>query len=363
MILLVPAYEPDERLIDLIGELKAFTPDPIVVVDDGSGPAYEDLFRAVERSGCTVLTHPSNQGKGRALRTGFAHALASGEAEGVVCADCDGQHRPSDILAVADEVRRSHHTVVLGGRRFNGRVPPRSRFGNTVTRLVFRLATGIAVHDTQTGLRGIPSDTLAFALGVDGDRFEYEMNVLLRAPSAGIALKEVPIDTVYAAVHSSHFRTIRDSARVYARILRFATASVLSALLDASLLFLLKALTGNLLVSVVSARLVSATVNYALNRRLVFRNAKSCPAARSLPRYAALAALLLTLNFSCLYLLNVVVGVPLLPAKLLTEAVLYLFSFWSQRRFVFSPDPSARSLDPSSSAPPTAKSSLPTMNA
>lgn len=361
MILLIPAYEPDERLIDLIGELKAATPDPIIVVDDGSGPAYKDLFQAVERSGCTVLTHPANQGKGRALRTGFAHALANGEAEGVVCADCDGQHRPSDILAVAEEVRRAHRTVVLGGRRFNGRVPLRSRFGNTVTRLVFRLATGIAVHDTQTGLRGLPSDTLAFALGVDGDRFEYEMNVLLRAPAAGIALQEVPIDTVYATVHSSHFRTIRDSARVYARILRFAAASLFSALLDASLLFLLKALTGNLLVSVVSARLVSASVNYALNRSLVFRNGTSSPAIRSLPRYAALAALLLVLNFSCLYLLNVVVGVPLLPAKLLTEALLYLFSFWSQRRFVFAP--SARSLDPSSSASPTAKSSLPTMNA
>ena len=222
MTLLIPAYEPDERLLELIGKLREATDDPIVVVDDGSGPEYRERFRNAGRLGCTILTHSVNQGKGRALKTGFDFILQRGEVEGVVCADCDGQHRPADILKVAEEVRHFQKALVLGGRRFTGRVPLRSRFGNSVTRLVFRLATGVSLYDTQTGLRGIPADTLPFVLGIEGDRFEYEMNVLLHAPGAGIALKEIPIDTVYAAQgHSSHFRTFRDSALVYARILKF----------------------------------------------------------------------------------------------------------------------------------------------
>jgi putative flippase GtrA len=200
---------------------------------------------------------------------------------------------------------------------------------------MIRLATGIFVHDTQTGLRGLLADTLPFALDVDGDRFEYEMNCLLRASRAGIALQEVPIDTVYAATHSSHFHTFRDSFRVYARILRFVASSLTAAALDFALLFVLNTLTGNLLVSVVAARIASASANYAMNRALVFQTGRECPAARSLPRYAAFATVLLVLNYGCLYALTVFAGIPLLPAKLLTEGILYMLSYWSQRRFVF----------------------------
>lgn len=136
--------------------------------------------------------------------------------------------------------------------------------------------------------------------------------------------------------HSSHFRTVRDSLRVYGRILRFGASSLVAAALDYGLLFGLKALTGSLLASVVLARVASASANYALNRSLVFhadRGAASIP--RTLPRYVALAALILALNYGMLSLLTAVAGLPLLPAKLVAEAVLYLLSYWIQRTFVF----------------------------
>lgn len=145
----------------------------------------------------------------------------------------------------------------------------------------------------------------------------------------------IPIETVHPARYASHFRTIRDSARVYGRILRFGASSLIAAALDYGLLFALQALTGDLLLSVVGARVASASANYALNRTLVFRHGRGTSVASSLPRYAVLAGAILALNYGLLSLLTGVAGLPLLPAKLLAEAALYLLSYWAQRAIVF----------------------------
>ena len=141
MIALIPAFEPDGRLVELIRRLGR----PAVVVDDGSGPAYAPIFDQVRALGAQVLTHTRNRGKGCALKTGFAFVRRHFPGVGVVCADSDGQHRPEDINAVAERVESSGAPMVLGARRFTGDVPARSRFGNALTRKVFRLATGRAI--------------------------------------------------------------------------------------------------------------------------------------------------------------------------------------------------------------------------
>jgi len=96
MIILIPAYEPNQRLINLIHDLKDTCDYEIVVVDDGSGPSYKSIFDKVSSLGCTVLTHERNRGKGAALKTGFHYIQETKEAAGVVTADCDGQHLPKD---------------------------------------------------------------------------------------------------------------------------------------------------------------------------------------------------------------------------------------------------------------------------
>ena len=162
-----------------------------------------------------MLTHPENRGKGAALRTGFAWIIEHAPGEAAVCADSDGQHRIRDVVRVATAVRPG--VIVLGGRRFTGKVPLRSRFGNTVTRHVFRALSGIAVYDTQTGLRAYPHELLGWLMSVPGDRFEYEFQALLRARNAGVRIIEVEIETVYELrENSSHFRPLRDSWRIYA---------------------------------------------------------------------------------------------------------------------------------------------------
>lgn len=332
MIVLVPAFEPDERLVALVRALRG---RPVVVVDDGSGPAYAAVFAAAADEGAAVLTHATNRGKGRALKTGFEHVARAFPGYGVVCADCDGQHTPADILAVAEHARAGGTAVVLGARQFTGDVPLRSRFGNACTRLAFRAGTGCAVQDTQTGLRAYPAHMLPWLLGVRGERFEYELVVLLRAAQEGLPVEEVTIATVYLDGNSSsHFRPVVDSARIYAPLLRFTASSLLAFVVDAVVLVLLMTATGSLLVSVLGARVVSSAVNFVVNRFWVFRRRTRDPVRREAVAYWLLAAGLMAAGYGSLWALTAA-GIPLLVAKVVTDLALFVVGFQVQRTAVF----------------------------
>ena len=343
MTILIPAYEPGEFLVPLVRSIRSVRPaQPIVIVDDGSGVGYAAVFEACEAIGCEIVTHRENRGKGAALKSGFAHIERRFPGADVVCADCDGQHTLVDILRVAEAVARGDASIVLGARRFAGDVPLRSRVGNDITRVVFRAATGIGLQDTQTGLRGYPASMLPWLRQVSGERFEYELEILLMAQRAGHRFDEVPIETIYLADNeSSHFHPIKDSIRVYVPFVRFALSSLTAFAIDAALLFTMMALTGQLLLSVVVARLGSASVNFAANRAMVFDRRGRAGRSRSVRRYALLAAGLLATNYLVLATLTQGIGLHLVPAKLLTEAALFVASFHLQRRIVFGTDPEA----------------------
>jgi putative flippase GtrA len=335
MIVLVPAYEPDSRLVELVADLHRADPElHVVVIDDGSGPAQRSLFDAVADLGASVVHHPQNRGKGAALKTGFTHVLANHPGQEVVCADSDGQHSVVDVLRVAAAVRAGGRHV-LGARRFTGAVPTRSRVGNDATRILFRLATGVPLVDTQTGLRGYTPDVLPWLLTVPGDRFEYELNVLLRATRQGEPIEEIDIATIYLDGNaSSHFRPLVDSARIYTPLLSFLASSALAFVLDALVLLAVFAATGSLVASAVTARLVSGSTNFAVNRRLVFGSAAAQPLRRAVVRYAALAGALLVANIALLTLLSAT-GLSLVTAKVLTEVLLVGISYGVQRCVVF----------------------------
>jgi len=335
MYILIPAYQPDFRLQDLVCQLKKRCDYPIVIVNDGSEAQYEPVFDAVRKLGCTVLRHTYNQGKGMALKTGFSYIRLLREAEGVVCADSDGQHLPEDILRVAAAVKNTPGCIVMGTRRFVGRVPFRSRFGNNITRMMFAFSTGKMVHDTQTGLRGYSADMLDWLCSIPGERYEYEMIMLLEAPGSGFGFKEVGIDTLYLEENqSSHFHAIKDSFRVYIPILKFCTSSLLSFVLDFALLMILSALSGNLLMSVTGARAVSSVFNYSLNKVFVFRKGHS-RLSTSLPKYFGLVVIILFFNYLLMALFHQYLGIALAGAKLMTETLLFFFSYLMQRVFVF----------------------------
>jgi glycosyltransferase involved in cell wall biosynthesis len=227
MIVLLPVYRPGPHLPTLVTELLRTDTEPagVVVVDDGSGPGSAGPLDAAERLGCTVLRHDTNRGKGIALKTGLRHITDVFPGEDAVSADADGQHSVADIERVGRQVGESGR-LVLGVRSFNTDVPLRSRFGNGLTRLLFRAATGHDVRDTQTGLRGYPAALFPWLLAVPGERFEYEMNVLLHADRDGHPVDQVDIATTYLADNaSSHFGSLSDSVRIYRPLLRYAVTS------------------------------------------------------------------------------------------------------------------------------------------
>lgn len=333
MLVLIPAYEPDLRLVQLVRDLGVHLPGAtVLVVDDGSGPAYDGVFEVAHAAGARLLRYTTNQGKGAALKQGFAWAAEHAPGEAVVCADCDGQHTPADIARVAGLVEPG--TMVLGGRRFTGRVPLRSRIGNTVSRWLFRLVAGVGVHDTQTGLRAYPADLLPWLRSIPGDRFEYEFSLLLRASGAGVRIVEVPIETIYLDENaSSHFRPVRDSLRIYTPLLTFAASSLAGYVIDMVALVGLVSLGVPLVAAVVGARLVSAAANFTINREVVFGHTGNRLDAAA--RYAALAAALLGANVVLMSALVTAWGVPLILAKVVVEAGLFVVSYSVQNRIVF----------------------------
>ena len=333
MIVVIPAYEPDEKLLRVVAELKRDTDYAIVVVNDGSSEAAEPVFAALPE-GVTLLRHAQNRGKGRALKTAYEYIAAHfPQSEGIVTVDADGQHLPADVVRVSEDWEAHPEALVLGSRRFTGTVPWRSRAGNAITRVVFRLSTGVSVYDTQTGLRAFAVSSIPMMLEMRGERYEYEINVLLYATRQHMPIREVTIETVYIADNaSSHFHPMRDSWRIYKMILLFAASSLLAAAVDYVLVLSLSALFAKqaqgLLWSVVLARVISSFLNYMLNRKLVFEDCSR----RSVFRYYLVAAGIMAANYGLLSLISGVM--PLALAKLLVELALYPLSFYLQRRFV-----------------------------
>ena len=337
MYVLIPAYQPDARLPRLILELhRADSSSKIVVVDDGSGQKFSDIFEASATAGAHVISYEHNRGKGYALREGFTwiRDVAGDSPECVVTADADGQHTLNDIFRVGRTCTDTGKSV-LGVREFVGHVPARSRIGNTATSALFWLATGWKLKDTQTGLRAFPVALLPALLEVQGDRYEYELRVLLHLAKFRHPVTQIPIETIYEAGNpTSHFRPLQDSARIWAPLLKFAASSGVATIIDYVLVLVLNALTGALFFPVIAARLVSASVNFAMNRRVF--EATGVPLRRSALRYAALAVAVVAGSYTMLAVLTGI-GMPLWIAKIIADTTMYLVSYSAQSRYVFAP--------------------------
>ena len=338
-IALIPAYQPTDQLLLLLQEAKS-KGFQIVVINDGSDEALHEIFVSAAWFG-TVLHHGQNMGKGQAIKTGLSYIQDHFPADCIIVTmDSDGQHRAADAQKICQVAQNHPDTLVLGSRKLQEHVPVRSRFGNIVTRLVYCISTGQRVWDTQTGLRAFPAKLIPQLLSIPGERYEYEMNVLLTCSRTGIPILEEEIETIYIDGNaSSHFDTVKDSWRVYKEILKFSAASLISFLVDYGLYILLTFCTSGLgnvqriLISNIGARIVSASVNYTINRRLVFQS--KARVVRSAVQYAVLAAGILIGNTVVLSVLADYLGVNRYAAKLITELLFFLMSWLVQRKVIF----------------------------
>lgn len=332
---LIPAYQPDDKLIELLERLKdRFL---TVVINDGSSPDKAGIFESARKLGCVVIEHEKNKGKGAALKTGIKYLNDSVGAEAdavLVTADADGQHKYEDILAVANAARSKSGKLVLGCRTLKD-MPLRSRAGNTLTRFAFIASTGLKLSDTQTGLRGMSRELWERMLSVEGDRYEYEMNMLLELENLDVRYYEVPISTVYIDNNSStHFNGFTDGVKVFSRVLsrlvKYCASSIVCAGVDyTAYLLLMMWLTPQY--SFIGARLISSVLNYELNRNAVF---KTHPSAVNALKFTILVVfVMITGSLAVKYLVSI--GVGSLIAKLATDAVLFVFNYIVQNRLIF----------------------------
>ena len=347
-VILIPSLEPDERLPVYVQALKDRGFSRFVIVDDGSSQAYQDIFSRLDAmEGVTVLHHEVNQGKGVALKTGYAHILeAMPDAIGVITADADGQHTVEDCWKLAEALCEGKDELYLGSRDFNlDHVPPKSRFGNKTTSAVFKLLYGQWLPDTQTGLRAFPASRLPFMQQIEGNRFEYEMNVLIACARAKLPMVPITIETIYENENAgTHFHPIRDSYRIYKVILgsfvKFMASSLISGVLDFTLLtilgsFVFSGLTHGAFFAKAIARCVSAPCNFMLNSKYVFGKALS---RKTFIRYVILAVcILLTSSVLVDQIMirlrfpSIIIGI----VGLAVDFVLYLVSYRVQNSWVF----------------------------
>ena len=356
--ILIPSLEPDERLPVYIRSLAESGFGKIIVVDDGSGDTYQPIFREVESIDRTiVLHHEVNRGKGVALKIGYQYILDYvPEAAGIITADADGQHTVPDCIRLAEKLSEGERAVYLGSRDFSlPDIPPKSRSGNKITSTVFKLFYGVWLPDTQTGLRAFRREELPFMLNVSGERYEYEMKVLIACATSNLPMIPVTIETIYenGKNEGTHFHPIRDSYRIYKVILgsfiRFMGASLICFAADQILFNLFRGwlfpLLGiqlqlelpmglrldNTSLANYSARFFSAVLNFRLNRDLVFKVKGGKGTAL---RYAVTALCIIILSTLGIKALGLLGMAPWL-AKLIVDTILYFLSYRVQRQWVF----------------------------
>lgn len=346
MSIILPSYKPDQKLLAVLNGLSEKGFSDIIVVNDGSGSDYDALFaKAKAFPNVTVLTHPENCGKGRALKTAFSYCMENRPScTGVITVDGDNQHHPDDVLACCLKLSENPGQIVLGARSFSSKeVPFRSRLGNVLTRSVFRFACGIKITDTQTGLRAIPAQYLPLMLEISGDRYEYETNMLLEMKAHEIPFTEVTIRTIYLDENdSSHFNPLKDSIKIYRTIFAFVASSFISSLLDLVLFFLLISLLTyfapenrwNVFAATAVARVCSSLCNYLLNSKKVFGSQNKTSPIRyyllCVLQFAASAGLVSLAAF-LLHAGNI--GKTAIKAVI--DTLLFLISYQIQRDWVF----------------------------
>ena len=343
---LIPAYKPDEKLIPFVDEL--LSSFDVVVVDDGSGNEFDRIFKKLENV-CVVIRYDKNKGKGGALKTGFEYIRTNmPDCRYIVTADADGQHKIPDIIKVSERVKREEEGFVIGARHFENEVPARSRAGNTITRTVFHVLTGVKLTDTQTGLRGFRASDCEWLEGIKGERYEYEMNMLMKAAEEKIPIYEETIETIYENNNaSSHFNTVKDSFRIYKTIylastrLKYLTSSMLCFALDFILTILISMMppvssldkNTNALTATLIAWIISSFTNFNINRSFVFQ--KKDEYIKSMIGYYSLAGIVYLVKLGLIELIITITPMKLWLTKIIVETAMFIFTYFIQHNFIF----------------------------
>lgn len=335
--IVIPAYNPSEKIMVLIDSLLQKKLFRIIVVNDGSTPIHDSIFSNLQKKDITLLTHDVNKGKGAALKTAFHHILAHPEQSciGVVTADADLQHLDTDIEMIGKALQKNPHAMHLGVRQFDKDVPLRSRFGNRMTQFLYRLFFKKHIVDTQTGLRAIPLHLIPSFCEIQSNAYEFELEMLIRATKQQVECQQHVITTVYLDGNKgSHFNPIRDSIKIYWVLFRYTASSASSYFIDFGFFILFHHLFSNIFFSLVLARIISGSYNFMLNHHIVFKSQQKL--LDNLKRYFLLSLFAILASYGLIKLF-VFLGIHLYMSKIIADILIYCCNFYMQKFFIFKP--------------------------
>lgn len=344
---LIPSLDPDINMVNYINELVSNGLENIIIVDDGSKQDNQHFFDEISKhSQVTVLHHEVNKGKGRALKTGIEYIVSNlPNVVGIVTADADGQHSCIDTINVAKRLLDTN-CIVFGTRNFDEEnVPFKSRNGNKITTAVFKFLYRKTIHDTQTGLRGLPIDFAKECLDIKGERFEYEIAMLIKAVMDNREIIEEPIETIYIdSNRATHFNTFKDSFKIYSIILReiitYSASSLLSSIIDLIIYTTLintvfndERYISGIMWATIIARVISSIVNYGFNKKTVFKN--DTKTSETLLKYYVVVALqMLASGFLTMFLFSKL-RINTTIIKILVDLFLFTIGYQVQKGWVF----------------------------
>ncbi|MFC0780125.1 DUF2062 domain-containing protein [Flavobacterium sp. HJSW_4] len=207
---IVPTYNNQKTLKKVLDSILDFTTN-VIIVNDGATDSTSEILKSYSQ--LTQIHHPKNLGKGRALRNGFRKALEL-NFEYAITIDSDGQHFATDIPVFLEAIQEEPNTLLIGSRNMTQEnVPKKSSFGNKFSNFWFKFETGIKLDDTQSGFRLYPLRLLPKRFYTN--KFEFEIEVIVRAAWKGIVVKNIPIQVLYdPAERVSHFRPFQDFTRI-----------------------------------------------------------------------------------------------------------------------------------------------------
>ena len=256
--IIIPSYNPDDKLIDLVNELIKNNFDNILIIDDGSKEENKTIYKKIPKN-VKIIYHDKNMGKGIALKTGIKTIK---KEDAFITVDSDGQHKVKDIIKIKNHLEK--YDVVIGKRKFNGKsVPFKSKLGNKLSKIIFKINTGKKCPDTQSGLRGINTKYKDLCLNIDGNRFEYEMNVLEALVNKNIKINYVPIETIYENKNkNTNFRCIKDSFLIYKNHLKKLLICIIKILISFVLFFISYKLLKYLKITKINRIFLSTVISY-----------------------------------------------------------------------------------------------------
>jgi len=334
----IPAYNPDENLINVVNEILTKSNNKIFIIDDGSRDESENIFQVFcdeeKYNNVILLKHAVNLGKGAALKTVFNYILVNySYIKGVVTLDSDGQHSIDDCLKILRRLEENNDAFVLGHRTFSKDIPLKSYVGNNISKFIYKIILGRDFKDTQTGLRALGREFMKECLKIKSNRFEFETEQLALAVNRRIDIMEVPIQTIYIENNkASSFRPLVDSFKIYFVLFRYGLSSIITAVVDFIVFVISLSFGANVFVANMLARTVSIGVQFILLDRYVF--------------YSKAKIINFVLFASYVYIMGILsamtqIGIinhfetSILVTKILVEGILFFVNFAVLRLYIF----------------------------